>query len=542
MMQVSVIIQTRGWSERLEGNLESLAQQTLESSDFEVILLDYSLENLEDRLAQMALPCSWSVIKQAGSSWGTALNRGVEAASGRFCLFLRDDIKADPGLLAEHLHVQQEKSGALGIGVVHYTPKEGAGWYARQFSRWQNERISTLTLGEREPTWADCTLTNLCAPRQAIQATGNFCTHLEHGYDVELAFRLEQDGLCCTFIPSAAGVSEEAHSFATLASETRERGAAYVSLWCHQPATLSGLLGSFYDTSLRGIVLRRLLLLLRLPPVLLAFPSLLLGKYDRGWEWFKFLQSYCFWYGVRHALPDRRMWRRLTHGTPILMYHAFADVGEVPSRYVLPQRCFAWQMALLKRLGYQVISLEEYLVCLHESRLPPERALVITIDDGYLDNYLLAYPVLRRYGFTATIFLVTGGDRNNWDEDGPLAGRPAMTASQARELQRAGISFGAHTRTHPRLPEISTEQAWEEISGAKADLEKELGVPVQTFAYPHGKENEAIQTQVEQAGYLGACGVGRGLNTPAAPPFALYRTEIIGTASLLQFLQSVLSG
>ena len=189
-----------------------------------------------------------------------------------------------------------------------------------------------------------------------------------------------------------------------------------------------------------------------------------------------------------------------------------------------------------------MISLEEYLDSLREFRLPPERALVITIDDGYLDNYLLAFPVLRRYGFTATIFLVTGESTNNWDEDGPLAGRPLMTTPQVRELQRGGISFGAHSRTHPRLPRISAEQAREEINGVKIDLERELGTPVRAFAYPHGDENLAIQTQVKQAGYMGACGVKRGLNTNAAPPFALYRTEIIGTASLLGFLRSVWNG
>ncbi len=542
MMQVSVIIQTSRWSERLRANLESLAQQTLESSDFEVILVDHSLENLQDRLSQMHLPYSWEVIKHADGSPGTVLNRGVEAASGRFCLFLREYLVADPGLLVEHLQAQQENRGVLGIGLVRYTPKEGAGWYTGQFCRWQNERNSALTQGERQPNWAECTLANLCAPRQAIQAIGNFYTHLEHGYEVDLAFRLEQAGLRCTFIPSAAGVCEECNSFVTLAAETRERGAAYVSLWRRQPAMLSGLLGSFYDTCLRGIVLRRLLLLLPFPPALLALPSLLLGEKARGWEYFKFLQSYCFWYGVRRALPDRRTWRRLTHGTPILMYHAFAGVGEIPNRYILPQRHFAWQMALLKRLGYQVISLEEYLGCLRESRLPPERALVITIDDGYLDNYMLAYPVLRRYGFTATIFLVTREHRNNWDKHAPLTGRPMMTTSQVCELQRGGISFGAHSRTHPALPEISAEQAWEEISGARTDLERELGAPVQTFAYPYGMNNVAVQTQAEQAGYLGACGVRRGLNTSAAPPFALYRTEIIGTASLLYFLLSVWSG
>ena len=91
---------------------------------------------------------------------------------------------------------------------------------------------------------------------------------------------------------------------------------------------LPGLLGNFFDTSLRGILLRRFLLWLRLSPVFLARIGRLLQ--DNAWaasEWFKFFQSYSFWYGVKQALPDRSIWRRLTYGTPILMYHAFGSRG-----------------------------------------------------------------------------------------------------------------------------------------------------------------------------------------------------------------------
>ena len=97
MMQISVIIRTELWSERLRANLVSLAQQTLGSSDFEVLLVDSSLERLEDKLAHMTLPYSWKVIKQSGDSPGTGFNRGVESACGQSCLFLGEDIVADPG-------------------------------------------------------------------------------------------------------------------------------------------------------------------------------------------------------------------------------------------------------------------------------------------------------------------------------------------------------------------------------------------------------------------------------------------------------------
>src|SRR3990172_4626154 len=104
-------------------------------------------------------------------------------------------------------------------------------------------------------------------------------------------------------------------------------------------------------------------------------------------------------------------------------------------------------MKLLKILGYQTITLEEYLEALITYRLVPEHSLVITMDDGYMDNFELAFPVLRRFGFKATIYMVKDGmgRRNSWDNSGQLAGRPVMTASQARELLRAGITLGSHT-------------------------------------------------------------------------------------------------
>jgi peptidoglycan/xylan/chitin deacetylase (PgdA/CDA1 family) len=549
MTQLSVIIQTKRWSEALRATLVSLVNQTLDCHDFEVIIAAHNADGLEAGLAQMTLPYAYRVILPQGNGPGVIINRAVEAAEGQFCLFLKEYQSATPRLLAEHLQVQLTAVKVVGIGRVIYTPGRGSSWFAKQSCSWQNGQADAWVNGESTLNWINCLNDNFCASRQAILATPPQSQYLDSEWvegaaEIEMAFQLVKHGFNCAYIPGAVCNCEENRGFTALVKETVQRGAAYVNLWHRLPAMLPELLGNFYDTSLRGIVLRRFLLWLKLSPIFLAVFGPLFQDKSLGSEWIKFLQSYCFWYGVKLALPDRTTWRGLTYGTPILMYHAFSNAGESASRYILPQRRFVQQMALLKFLGYRTISLEEYLEYLTTYRLAPAHSLVITMDDGYQDNFELALPVLRRYGLTATIFIVNDslGGCNNWDEGSSLTGRPVMNASQVHELQITGISLGSHTCSHPTLTEISPDQSWEEINRSKVDLEQEFGTPVKTFAYPHGNYNSSILEQVKRAGYLGACSVQRGLNTPAALRYALFRTDIFGTTSLLQFLFSVWSG
>ena len=549
MTQISVIIQTESWNESLRANLESLACQTLEYPDFEVLLTTHTADPLEAGLTRMALPYSCRLIRLAEGGSGANLYQGVEATTGRFCLFLKEDQITAPGLLAEHLQVQLETEGVVGIGRVIFNPRPGSSWYANQSCSWKNRQVDAWVKGEPPITWIDCLDQNFCASRQALLSNLPQSPHLESESgdgtaEIEIAFRLVRDGLRCEYIPGAVCKYEESRDFPTLAKKIMQRGSAYINLWRRQPAMLPELFGNFYDTSIRAIMLRHFLLWLRLSPLFLGMLGSLLQEKVWAKEWFKFLQSYCFWYGVKQALPDRSIWQRLTYGTPILMYHAFSSTGERASRYILPQHRFTQQMALLKLLGYQTITLEEYLDYLTTYRLVPERSLVITIDDGYLDNFQLALPVLHRFGFKATIFTVSDGlgGSNNWDDGSPLTGRLMMSALQARELQYTGISLGSHTCSHPKLTEISLEKSWEEIYRSKTEMEREFGASVQTFAYPHGSYNPSILDQVKHAGYLGACSVKRGLNTSAAPQFELYRTEVFGSTSLFQFLISVWSG
>src|SRR5512143_225922 len=100
-----------------------------------------------------------------------------------------------------------------------------------------------------------------------------------------------------------------------------------------------------------------------------------------------------------------------------------------------------------------------------------------------------------------------------------------------REMMRGGVTFGAHTQTHPRLPAVAPERACTEIEGSRADLERELATPVRLFCYPHGKYDATSRAIVEQAGFSGACSTRAGLTTLATPDFELRRNEVRGTDS-----------
>lgn len=188
----------------------------------------------------------------------------------------------------------------------------------------------------------------------------------------------------------------------------------------------------------------------------------------------------------------------------ILMYHGVADVAEDPNQLCVSPGRFAEQMTSLQRLGLRGVGIGALVDAMWAGR---QRGLVgITFDDGYVNVLEAALPELRRRGFTASVFIISGrlGGTNEWDE-GPSW--PLLSGHQVGELAAAGIEIGSHGSTHVRLAGLEAGQLETEVSGSRASLGELMGAPVRGFAYPYGSMDMAARRAVHDAGYDYACAV-----------------------------------
>lgn len=206
--------------------------------------------------------------------------------------------------------------------------------------------------------------------------------------------------------------------------------------------------------------------------------------------------------------------------TPILVYHQIVldDAPPDPLGFAIPLRQFRRDMQYLARQGYRTSSLPGVAAPTQPGG-DNTKTVCLTFDDGYADFYTHAVPVLAAYGFSATVFLVTDqvGGLSDWDGE---HGSPLMDWDQIRELLPAGITFGSHTCTHPRLTQLSQAQALEELAQSRALVEARLGQPCHAVAYPYGASSPLVQGLARQAGYTTGCGLDRG----RAGPLNLHRS------------------
>ncbi len=223
------------------------------------------------------------------------------------------------------------------------------------------------------------------------------------------------------------------------------------------------------------------------------------------------------------------------------MYH-WLRPQDLPSASRSPQleitaELFERQMTWLSRADYQSVSLSRAVIGSGDASLPA-RPVVITFDDGTLDFWEHARPVLERVGFSATLFVVSGyvGGRSSWDRDLGETARPLMSWDQIRQLHRQGFELGSHTHNHRPLTELSEEQARSELSRSRRKLEDELGMAPQFLAYPRGCYDERHTRLAREAGYAGACAVIlHWRDLWRSDRYELKRMTIKGTESMLRF-------
>lgn len=200
---------------------------------------------------------------------------------------------------------------------------------------------------------------------------------------------------------------------------------------------------------------------------------------------------------------------------PILTYHHIDEAMHKDCPTVLTEN-FQEQMEYIHKKGYRVITLDELVEAIKSNRKLPRNSVVITIDDGYEDNYVNAFPIFKKYNFPATIFIITkkiGQDSYlSWD--------------QVKEMNQEDIAFGGHTRTHAYLPEVKDNQLKDEILGSKKDIEERLNVEVEYFCYPIGGFSDKVIEVVKESGYKGACTTNRGNNRFNKDVYALQRIKI----------------
>lgn len=198
---------------------------------------------------------------------------------------------------------------------------------------------------------------------------------------------------------------------------------------------------------------------------------------------------------------------------PVLMYHLVEVPVKESSLYVRPDS-FEKQMEFLKLHRYNVVPLARVFDDLKAGRRIPPNTVTITFDDGTLDNFRNAFPVLKKMGFPATIFMITDN-----------IGRPGwLSAEDLKILDESGIAIGSHTVSHAFLPEKTPEEVRMELAESKKVLEALLGHEVTLFSYPAGGVTPAVRQAVIDAGYAGAVTTNYGKTRH--DPYALHRVKI----------------
>lgn len=221
--------------------------------------------------------------------------------------------------------------------------------------------------------------------------------------------------------------------------------------------------------------------------------------------------------------------RLLQSGEPlILAYHSVSDFRR--DALAVGSTGFDEQMSWLHRRGYRAITLADYAA---RGFQHASKTAIITFDDGYADNFTVALPILRHYGFVATVFLVSdyvGTDRIfPWDvsrmkDHSDRSHYRVLSWDEVGEMVASGFEVGSHTCTHRELVPLSAEDRWDEIRRSRQILEEKMGQEVVTFSYPRGDINTQVIRMVAQAGYQ--CGV---ITPPhAGIPFSPYTLRRIG--------------
>ncbi len=221
-----------------------------------------------------------------------------------------------------------------------------------------------------------------------------------------------------------------------------------------------------------------------------------------------------------------------SRGVVVLMYHS---IGSNDAFFTVSAEEFEKQMRYLIEHKYQVLSIPEMLDLIEAKRTMPKKAVVITFDDGYEDNFSIAFPILKKYGFRAAVFLTTGTISGSRTTSGGVV-IPMLNWHQIREMADSGlVEFYPHSDTHPKLDVVNEDALESEIQTSRNIVEKELNTKVTVFAYPYGRYNKLVMQKLRENGFRAAFTVEAGYVSSAVEPLAINRNSVDSRVTTAMF-------
>lgn len=206
---------------------------------------------------------------------------------------------------------------------------------------------------------------------------------------------------------------------------------------------------------------------------------------------------------------------------PVLFYHHIEpyEIAKAAwhEQFTVDSAIFDAQMAYLSQKGYHSITAEELALAVLSGSPLPQKAIVLTFDDGYADFYKYAYPILNKYGMKGNLMISTG----------LLENPNYLTWAQLKEMQTSGNIFAYnHTWSHASLTKSSREKVEYEVQTAKKQLEDNLGKPQKIFTYPYGNYDSQSESYLAKSGFIAAFSTNPGTLQCKSYAMSLHRTRI----------------
>ncbi len=223
---------------------------------------------------------------------------------------------------------------------------------------------------------------------------------------------------------------------------------------------------------------------------------------------------------------------------PVLSYHNFST-DRSTNKMIVTQAAFEEQMKLLKDKGYRVITLDQLLDFLDFKSQVPKKSVVITIDDGWRSAYDIALPILKKYGYPATLFVYV---------DLIVGSKKTLSWDLIQEMAKNGIDIQGHTKTHRDLTLMDKKETFKqyfeeiekELSASAGIIKAKVGKDIKYLAYPDGETNHLVIELVKKYGYRGAFTVKRGGNPFFIHDYRINRSMIYGDLDLNQFEKNLI--